>query len=153
MNRIKLTTLSLSAAALVSIAVHEGYRENAYVPVRNDTLTIGFGTTNNVKIGDKTDPVRALIRLQEDVNKFERSFRQCLGDVPLHQSEWDSLISWVYNVGPTAACNSSLVQKLKAGDYAGACKELDRWVYFQGRVLPGLAKRRAEERALCESQH
>jgi len=153
MGRIQVAALSLSATALIGIAAHEGYREVAYTPVPGDRLTIGFGDAQGVQPGQKTDPVRALIRMGSQVSKFEQELRKCVGDVPMYQSEWDALVSWSFNVGSNAACNSTLVRKLKARDYAGSCKEYDRWVFFQGRVLPGLVKRRAEERALCESQH
>jgi len=153
MGRIKVAALALSATGLIGIAAHEGYRELAYTPVSGDRLTLGFGDAQGVQPGQKTDPVRALIRLGGQVSKFEQDLRKCVGDVPMHQTEWDALVSLSFNVGSNAVCNSTLVRKLKAGDYQGACKEYDRWVYFQGRVLPGLVKRRAEERALCESQH
>jgi lysozyme len=153
MTRIKVALLSLSASGLIGIAAHEGYREYAYTPVPGDRLTLGFGDAQGVQQGQKTDPVRALVRLGGQVSQFEQNLRKCVGDVPMYQSEWDALVSLAFNVGSQATCNSTLVRKLKAGDYEGACREYDRWVYFQGRVLPGLVKRRAEERTLCESQH
>jgi lysozyme len=152
MMRMKVAALSLSASALIGIAVHEGYRGEAYVPVPGDRLTLGFGNAQGVKMGDTTDPVRALIKLGSQVSQFEKELKACIGDVPMYQHEWDAVISWAFNIGSGAACKSTLVRKLKAEDYAGACAELDRWVYFQGRVLPGLIKRRAEERALCEGK-
>jgi lysozyme len=153
MGRIQVAALSLSAMGLIGIAAHEGYRDVAYTPVPGDRLTIGFGDAQGVREGQRTDPVRALIRLGGQVSQFERELKACVGDVPMHQSEWDALVSITLNIGSNQICRSTLVRKLKAGDYAGSCREYDRWVYFQGRVLPGLVKRRAEERALCESQH
>ena len=61
-------------------------------------------------------------------------------------------LSFAYNVGAGAFCNSTMARKLKAGDTAGACAELSKWVYAGGKVLPGLVKRRAEERAMCEGR-
>lgn len=147
-QRVIVASLSLSAAALVGIAVHEGYRGDAYTPVKGDVPTIGFGTTGGVRMGDKTDPVRALIRLNQDADAYQRRLRQCIR-VPLHQHEWDAYVSWAYNVGTGAACGSTLMRKLNAGDYEGACNELLRWTYASGRQLPGLVKRRQQERALC----
>ena len=147
MNRKAVAGLVLSGAGLVSIALHEGFRDRAYddgVGVQ----TIGFGTTEGVKPGDRITVERALIRLAGDVSEHEVELRRCLGNVPLFQHEWDAYVSWAYNVG--VRCNSTLVTKLKAGDYAGACAELSRWVYAGGRVMNGLVKRRAEERARCE---
>ena len=61
-----------------------------------------------------------------------------------------------YNIGSTVACNttkSTAARMLKAGDIAGACKQLPRWskASIAGVMvtLPGLAKRRAAEEALC----
>jgi lysozyme len=149
MTRIKVALLSLSASGLIGIAAHEGYREYAYTPVPGDRLTLGFGDAQGVQPGQKTDPVRALIRLGSQVSVFERELKACVGDVPMHQHEWDALVSITLNVGSVAICRSTLVRKLKAGDYEGSCNEYPRWVYFQGRVLPGLVKRRQEEKAKC----
>lgn len=149
MNRTLVASLTLSASALVGLAVHEGYRGEAYIPVKGDRPTLGFGDAQGVKPGDKTDPVRALIRLNQQANVFQQQMRQCIGDVPMYQHEWDSIISWSFNVGSKAACGSTLVRKLQAFDYAGACKELLRWNRFQGSVLPGLTKRRQDEYRQC----
>lgn len=149
MDRRPIAALALSAAALIGIGVHEGYSERPIVPVKGDRLTIGFGDATNVKPTDKTDPVRALIRLGEHVNVKEQELKACIGNVPMHQHEWDAIVSWAYNVGTGAACRSTLVTKLRAGDYSGACAELLRWDKFQGRTLPGLTKRRQEEYRKC----
>lgn len=156
MNRTLATGLSLSAAALIGIAVHEGYRGDAYIPVPGDVPTIGFGSTTNadgsrVQPGQRTDPVRALIRLGQHVTEKERAFRACIGPVPLHQHEWDAYVSWAYNVGTGAACSSTLVRKLKQTppDYAGACAELLKWDKFKGSALPGLTARRQAEHRQC----
>jgi lysozyme len=133
----------------VGLAVHEGYRDTAYIPVKGDVPTIGFGDTHGVKPGDKTDPIRALIRLSQHAESFQADLRKCIGDVPMHQHEWDSIVSWAYNVGTGAACKSTLVRKLQAGDYAGACRELLRWDRFKGQPLPGLTIRRQSEFRQC----
>jgi len=61
-----------------------------------------------------------------------------------------ALASFVYNVGPEAFRQSTLLRKLNDGDVAGACAELSRWVYAGGRQLVGLVRRREAERELCE---
>jgi lysozyme len=149
MNRTLVASLTLSASALVGLAVHEGYSDEAYIPVKGDRPTLGFGDAQGVKPGDRTDPVRALIRLNYQADVFQQQMRQCIGDVPMYQHEWDSIISWSFNVGARAACGSTLVKKLQAFDYAGACQELLRWNRFQGSVLPGLTKRRQDEYRKC----
>lgn len=148
-NRIALSGLSLSAAALVGIAVQEAYRPVAYLPTPNDVPTIGFGTTEDVKMNDKITVERALVRLLDDADKHQARLKKCIGDVPLYQHEWDAYVSWSYNVGAGAACGSTLVRKLKAYDYAGACSELLKWDKQKGQVLRGLTIRRQSEYAQC----
>jgi lysozyme len=150
-TRVHIAALSLSASALVGLAVHEGYRGDAYVPVAGDRPTIGFGDAQGVKLGQTTDPVRALVRLNSQVDVFQRDMRACVGAVPLHQHEWDAFVSLTFNIGSGAFCRSTLVRKLQQTppDYSGACAEILRWDKFQGRTLAGLAKRRGEEYRKC----
>jgi len=110
MNRIKVAALSASAVALVGLAVHEGYRENAYLDIVG-IPTIGYGTTEGVKLGDRTDPIKALQRALSDMQKFEGAIKECV-TVPLHQYEYDAFLSLSYNIGARAFCNSTLVKKL-----------------------------------------
>lgn len=149
MKRSSIAALSLSAAALVGLAVHEGYREQAYVPVQGDVLTIGFGTTEGVKLGDKTDPVTSLQRKLKDIEKFENKIRSCV-KVPLKQNEFDAYLSLSYNIGSSAFCRSTLVKKLNAGNYEGACLEILRWDKFKGQALAGLTTRRKDEYNKCK---
>lgn len=146
--RIQVAALSLSAVALVGIAVHEGYKGEAYEPVKGDVPTIGFGTTEGVKMGDRITPERALVQLVRDANKFEAAVKRC-APVPMYQYEFDAYVSLTYNIGQNAFCKSTLVKRLNAGDYSGACAEILKWDKFNGRPLPGLTKRRQEEYQKC----
>ena len=146
--RSKIAALSLSAVALVGIALHEGYRDTAYIPVPGDVPTIGFGTTEGVKPGDKTTPPQALARALTDIQKFEGAIKRCV-TVPLHQYEYDAYTSLAYNIGSTAFCGSTLVKRLNAQDYPGACAEILRWDHFKGKPLAGLTKRRKQENTQC----
>lgn len=150
MDRVKLAGLVLSASALVGLALHEGYTDTAVIPVKGDVPTIGFGTTEGVKLGDRTTPPQALVRALQDAQKYEGALKRCV-TVPLHQHEYDAYISLAYNIGPTAFCNSTLVRKLNAKDYVGACKEILRWDKFKGQPLRGLTIRRQREHEQCMS--
>ena len=155
--RRTLAALSLSAAALVGIVLHEGYSDRAIIPVPGDVPTIGFGTTAGVKLGDTTTPPKALARALVDVQQFEGAIKTCV-TVPLTQNEYDAYVSFAYNVGRRAFCQSTLVKKLNLGDFKGACDELLRWRFFQGkdcalpenrRLCGGLVKRREAEYRQC----
>jgi lysozyme len=58
-------------------------------------------------------------------------------------------ISLSYNIGTGAFCKSTLVKKLNAGDYIGACNQILLWDKYQGKPLAGLTKRRQEENKKC----
>ena len=146
--RVVLAGLSLSAVALVALVSHEGYTDRPVQPLPGDKLTIGFGTTDGVKPTDRTTPTKALVRALQDVQKFEGALRRCV-TVPLHQHEYDAYISLSYNIGATAFCGSTLVRKLNAGDYPGACAEILRWNRFQGEPVRGLTLRRQAEFKTC----
>ena len=146
-SRIAAYSIAISAACLVGIATHEGYRSEAY----KDTVgipTVGFGETAGVKMGDKTTPERALVQLLESTEKHADAIRQCI-KVPLYQHEFDAYVSLAYNIGAGNFCRSTLVKKLNAKDYAGACEEIRRWNKAGGKVLPGLVKRRDVEYRMC----
>lgn len=159
-DRILLSALVLSAAGLVGIVAQEGYSDRAVIPVAGDRPTIGFGSTTRedgspVRPGDKTTPPKALARALTDVRAFEGALRECV-KVPLHQYEYDAYVSLAYNIGPGAFCSSTLVRKLNAQDYIGACAEIIRFRFFQGKDCRnpenhcgGLWSRRQAEYALC----
>jgi lysozyme len=164
MNRPRTTVaaLGLSAAALVGLVLHEGYSDRAIIPVPGDVPTLGFGSTTRadgtpVRMGDTTTPPRALARALRDIEQFEGALRACV-TVPLAQHEYDAYVSFAYNVGGRAFCQSTLVKKLNARDYPGACQELLRWRFFQGKdcataenagLCGGLVKRRDAEYRQC----
>ena len=146
-KRNAIAALSLSAAALVGIATHEGFVGRAYQDIVG-VWTIGFGTTEGVRPGDRIEPVQALQRKMADVRKFEGALKRCV-TVPLHQYEYDAFLSLAYNIGPGAFCGSTLVKKLNVSDYAGACAEILRWDKAGGKPVAGLTKRRQTEHRQC----
>ena len=142
-----MAALAVSAAALVGIATHEGYRGEAYKEAVG-VPTIGYGETAGVKMGDKTTPERALVQLLTSTEKHADAIRSCI-KVPLYQHEFDAYVSLSYQIGAGAFCRSTLIKKLNKGDYKGACNELDKWVYAGGKKLPGIVKRRQKEKEMC----
>jgi len=152
-TRTIIAALVLSGGGLIGIASHEGYRGEAYIPVPGDVPTIGFGSTTNsdgsrIAPAQRTNPVAALKRLGEHVEVFEEAVKRC-APVPMHQYEFDAYVSLAYNIGGNAFCKSTIVKKLIAYDYEGACKEILKWDKFKGNSLPGLTKRRTEEYNIC----
>lgn len=147
-GRATVYALVVSASALVGIANYESYRDAAYIPVLGDVPTIGFGSTEGVKLGQKTTPERALIRLLADADRHANGIRRCI-NVPLYQYEFDAYLSLTYNIGVDAFCRSTLNKLLNQSEYEGACKQILRWNRQGGRVLPGLTVRRESEYRQC----
>ncbi|MDP2262694.1 MAG: lysozyme [Hydrogenophaga sp.] len=159
--RMSLAALTLSAAGLIGIALQEGYTDHAIVPTKGDVPTLGFGTTTRpdgspVRMGDRTNPVEALQRKQRDLIKFEGAIKQCV-TVQLHQHEYDAYVDMAYNIGSGAFCGSTMVRRLNAGDYEGACRAILMWnrVGAQrcdepgNRVCWGLWQRRQKTMQQC----
>ncbi len=143
----------MAASLIAGIKVHEGYSDKAYKPLPDDVPTIGHGTTkysdgSSVKIGDKVTRKQAEELLANDIQGFRKAMIACI-KVPLTEGEAEAYTSLTYNIGSSAFCNSTLVKKLNAYDYEGACKEILRWDKFQGQPLKGLTVRRQKEYALC----
>lgn len=132
-NRVRtsVAALSLSAAAFVGILTREGYTDTAIIPTKGDVPTVGFGTTGGVRLGDRTTPVEAARRALADTQQFEGQLKRCV-HVPLHQAEYDVYVDLSYNIGGGAFCSSTIVQKLNAGDYRGACDAILLWRYAAG---------------------
>jgi lysozyme len=89
--------------------------------------------------------------LASDLTQKARAVQLCI-TVPVNDGELAAYTSFAFNEGEGAFCRSTLLKKLNAGDHAGACAELSRWTMAGGHELPGLVRRRAAERALCEGK-
>lgn len=164
-TRTLIAALSLSAAGLIGIATSEGWEPVARPPVPGDVPTGGFGSTriedgSAMPSGERINPVRGLILLQRDASEAERIVRRC-APVPMFQHEFDAFVSLAYNVGPGKAgvkdgfCElrrggpSTIVRRLLAHDYEGACRSILDWDRFQGKPLRGLTLRREREYRQC----
>lgn len=137
-----------SAAAL--FASFEGYRERAYLDT-GGVWTICAGSTRGVYEGMIASPAECAERLDADVRAAAIGIASCVR-VPITGGQFDALVSFAGNVGVGAACGSTLVRKLNAGDCVGAAAEFDRWVYDNGKVVGHLKNtRRPAERRVFEA--
>ena len=85
--------------------------------------------------------------LCEDLERFEIGIQR-LTKVSLTQSQFDALVSFSFNVGLGNFQSSTLRSKLNRGDYEGASNEFPKWRKAGGKILKGLVRRRADEKAL-----
>ena len=141
----------VSAAAIGFIASQEGFIDHTYTDVAG-VKTIGYGHTGkDVQDGQKITRQAATELLVKDANKHWKQARRYI-KVPLYQHEAGAYASFIFNVGVTNFKNSTLLKKLNAGDYAGACGQLKRWTYAGGRKVKGLVNRREAEYRMCMGQ-
>lgn len=148
--RLTISALVVSASLLVGVVLHEGWRDATYIDAVG-VPTIGAGRTEGVKPGQRTTVERELVLLLNDLDWRKREIAACV-KVPLYQWELDAAMSLAYNIGIKAFCGSTMVKRWNAGDYAGGCAEIKRWVYAGGKRLRGLVTRREAEYRLCMGQ-
>lgn len=79
-----------------------------------------------------------------DLAKIESEINEVL-QVKVNQRQYDTLVSFVFNVGSTAFGKSTLLKKLNKGDYDAVPSELLKWVRARGKIVPGLENRRRAE--------
>lgn len=141
-------------AAVVSIVVpvvayYEGTVQRAYRdPIGIITACTGH-TGPELRMGQTFTRAQCEEMLYADLLKHAADL-ECIHR-PLTNNQTAALLSFTFNVGRKNFCGSTLVRKANAGDMAGACAELSRWVFAGGKQLPGLVNRRAAERELCET--
>ncbi len=109
--------------------------------------TIGYGHTKDVWEDRLIIKSTADRLLAEDLAEFEK-YVDNLVEVPLTQNQFDALVAWTFNLGPTNLSESTLLKKLNAGDYDSVPSEMKRWNKAGGEVLEGLIRRREAEAAL-----
>lgn len=124
-------------------AVQQSYRD----PIGIITACVGH-TGPELRMGQRYTRQQCEDMLYGDLLKHADAL-DCIRR-PLTDGQKAAFLSFAFNVGTSAFCESRLVRKANAGDMAGACAELSRWTRAGGRELPGLVKRRAAERELCE---
>ena len=131
--KVVVAALTLSFAAAVNIAVHEGYTTNAVIPTEGDVPTYGYGSTvkpdgSRVRMGERTDPVNALKKAHAHITREEARFRASLPGVHLTQGEYDVYMDWVYQYGMGAWHKPKSPRTwLLQGEHVAACDALLHW--------------------------
>ena len=137
----------LCAEAINIVKHFEGFCSRIYIcPAGHPT--IGFGHV--VRAGERfieIDLERGEELLRRDLATAKRAVGRLIR-VPLDDGKFGALASFTFNLGSGRLQSSTLRMKLNRGDLAGAANEFPKWRRANGRILAGLVKRRAAERAL-----
>lgn len=116
--------------------------------------TIGFGHTRGVKRGQKITDEQAEEMLTEDIAEAEATIRYFVDEDVLDvmpAAAWDALVSFVFNLGrqafrnPRTGTATGVQRALNMRDWKGVAVQLSKWVYDNGKMVRGLAVRRASE--------
>lgn len=147
--------MNFTTDAIDLIKEFEGLELTAYPdpgnPITGDPWTLGYGHTSGVQRGDTCTPEQAEIWLIDDMEWADAAVVDYVR-VDLEQCCFDCLVSFVYNIGPTAFGESTLVRRLNNGEpqVKAIEEELPRWVNGASGPLPGLVRRREAEVALAQ---
>jgi lysozyme len=142
---------------------HEGVRTRPYrCPALLWTVGVGhvidpnhirvkFEDRKNIALPDEWNRVLSMAEvdriLAEDLANFERGvLRLC--PTGLTQGRFDALVSFSFNVGLGNLQRSTIRMKHNRGDFEEAAEAFMQWTKAGGKELPGLVKRRKDEKAL-----
>jgi lysozyme len=160
--RVNVNSLQVSENAISLIKYYEGIvidkKTGASLPYFDDFAkiwTIGYGTTEiknqpvNPYTTPVTEPQAANLLLNDVKSKFEPAVKRSI-KVPLTQNEFDALIVFTYNVGQGNMSKSTLVSLINQKKYIEAANEFLKWANSKGVPVPGLLRRRRNEKYLFE---
>lgn len=142
--RIQPKELEPSSEVLSYLKSLEALRLTAYLDGGGE-WTVGYGHTGMVKSGDKISRTRAEELFRADVGTAVACIRHWV-KMPLHQREFDALVSFVFNIGGGQFSKSTMLKYLNRGHYFAAEMEFPRWNKDNGRTVRGLTIRREKER-------
>lgn len=146
-----VAALALTAAGVAGISLHEGRVRTAYQdPIKVWTVCDGHTRTAKEYIGKQVSDATCDRLLLEDTTQAQADVKR-LVKVDVTQEQYNELVDFTFNVGGTNLANSTLLHKINSGDCWGAGREFSRWNRAGGQVLPGLTKRRADNRRGWES--
>tara|TARA_B100000401_G_C52467606_1_gene559565 strand:- start:151 stop:612 length:462 start_codon:yes stop_codon:yes gene_type:complete len=142
--------MQLSKTGIELLKHFEGCELKAY----QDSVgvwTIGYGHTKGIYEGLEITQSEAEKMLQDELPEYEGYITDKV--VPmLQQHEYDALVCWVYNLGPTNLSSSTMLKKLNAGEFKEVPFQMKRWDKAGGQPLLGLTRRRNAEALLFKGE-
>jgi lysozyme len=150
--------MQMSQNGKQKLAAWEGFERRSYRDAAGK-LTIGVGhlltrsELSSGKIWIQGEAVRyaaglsdrqVLDLLGQDLKGAENVVNEGV-EVELKQNQFDTLVSFCFNVGASAFKNSTLLRRLNQGGYDEVPAQLRRWVHCDGAVETGLVNRREHE--------
>ncbi len=138
--------LSPSHKLLQTMIQEEGARRTVYRDVAgNPTVGVGHLVTpaDHLQVGDRISHDQVLDFLEQDLGTAQQAVRQLVGDLPLHQNEYDALVDLAFNVGAgnlSPERSPGLNAAIASHDYDAIADELD-YHHAAGHMAMGLVYR------------
>tara|TARA_Y100001938_G_scaffold75564_1_gene104596 strand:+ start:215 stop:658 length:444 start_codon:yes stop_codon:yes gene_type:complete len=142
--------MNISNEGISLIKKFEGCELEAYKCAAG-VWTIGYGHTKDVREGMTISKEQADNMLLNELDIYCLHVEKAV-EVDLKQCEFDALVSWTYNLGPTNLNNSTMLKVLNDKDFNEVPHQLKRWNKADGKVLQGLVRRREAEALLFEGK-
>lgn len=139
--------MKTSQEGIELIKKFEGCKLAPYV-CSGGVLTIGYGHTgSDVAEGQEISQECAEQLLKEDLAEFEGYVNKMV-EPELTQCQFDALVAWTFNLGPTNLSTSTLLKRLNSDELNDVPYQIKRWNKAGGKVLDGLVRRREAEALL-----
>lgn len=142
--------IKIGDAGINLIKTFEGFRSAPY-KCPAGIPTIGYGATfytngKKVTMSDKSiTEVEAVSLLKSMLISFEKYVDSYCVDI-INQNQFDALVSFCYNLGPSNLKSSTLIKKVNANPNDPTIRaEFMKWTKAGGRTLAGLVRRREAE--------
>lgn len=136
----------ISSEGIAFIKQHEGLYLHAYDDGVG-VMTIGYGHTKNVKRGDVITLQQAEEYLRGDLKEFEEAVNGL--NLNLKQNQYDSLVSFLFNVGVGALSTEYKIGRhLRNNELSEVPKDMLAWCNAGGYYMQGLYNRRVDEAKL-----
>jgi GH24 family phage-related lysozyme (muramidase) len=151
MRKLIATGVAATVLALTTpfVAKWEGVSTTAYKDIVG-VETVCYGETRGVKMGDTYTLAECKAMLEKSIKEYYDGLLPYMTNKDIPIGVQASLLELAYNVGISAAGNSTMMKLANAGKYKEACAELDKWVKAGGKTVRGLVNRRADSKVnLC----
>ncbi|MGK0707013.1 lysozyme [Yokenella regensburgei] len=156
---LKRSVISALGGGAFAIAVvllsgsngHNGFEGLSYKPYRDvaGVWTVCYGHTGkDIVMGKIYNQTECNYLLGKDLDATARKINPYIkAEIP--ETMRGAIYSFAYNVGAENFRHSKLLQKINQGDNKGACEQLRRWTYSNGKQWKGLITRREVEHEIC----
>lgn len=143
-----MNALTYSQRGLILTEQYEALETTAYFDKFAKVWTIGYGHTGK-------EVVPGLIwTIQQCKQALNLDIQWAVAVVnenvipTINQNQFDALVDFTFNAGAGSFLTSTLLRLVNTSDFTNAANEFGKWIHSRGVVVPGLVRRRAEEKTL-----